>query len=216
MTTDAPPRFTKLLESQSVSESETVTLECRLTGHPKPIVNWYKIQAGHSDEPPALIKDTADYIYLEEDKNVYKLVIREASVRDAGIYRAVATNKCGQAVSNCRLNVSEELTDQDITIIDTIECENENKSDNTDNDVFDEEEYLHISEGDLSPPSSPGKKRLEIVERAGKLTSKKVKKTVYEPSLSSSESSLIFIQDLFLKNNTFGFEFYLKLFLLNK
>ena len=66
--------------------------------------------------------------------------------------KVVATNQHGQAVSSCRVLVNEDLTDQDTTVVETLELD-ANKSDNTDNDVFDDNDYLHISE-DLSPVGS--------------------------------------------------------------
>ena len=65
-------------------------------------------------------------------------------LEDTGFYKIVASNQFGMAMSGCKLTVNEDVTDQDITIIDIIHDQN-NRSDNTDNDVF-EDEYLHISE----------------------------------------------------------------------
>ena len=54
----------------------------------------------------------------------------------------------GQAVSTSKVFVKEDLTDQETTIIDNLE---HYRSDNTDNDVF-EEDYLHISEDSGGSP----------------------------------------------------------------
>ena len=52
-----------------IQEGEPAIFECRITGNPKPEVNWYK-----SDN--TLIRDSPNYIHLEEEKDTYKLVIR--------------------------------------------------------------------------------------------------------------------------------------------
>jgi hypothetical protein len=67
---DAPPKFTKVLDSLTVLEGETATLEVRVTGSPRPMVLWYK------GEHHTMIKDSAEHVTLEEENNVYKLVIR--------------------------------------------------------------------------------------------------------------------------------------------
>jgi hypothetical protein len=80
--------------------------------------------------------------------------VREANAKDSGNYKIVASNRLGQAVSSSKLTVNEDLTDQDITIIDNLENDS-NKSDNTDNDVF-EDDYLHISEDSAGSPAQSG------------------------------------------------------------
>ena len=80
------PKFIKFLESLTYQENEPATLECRVTAKPRPTVHWYK--AG-IDESNVLIKDCADFIYLEEDNDVYKLVIREVNAKDSSVYKVL-------------------------------------------------------------------------------------------------------------------------------
>ncbi|RNA17973.1 muscle M-line assembly unc-89-like, partial [Brachionus plicatilis] len=138
---DSRPKLIKALETVNVIEGESAIFECQISGNPKPGVNWYKYET--------ILIDSPDFIHLEESNDTFKLVIRETNLKDNGIYKIVASNRYGQVTSSCTLNVDEDITDQDLTIIDIIDDEM-NKSDNTDNDVF-EEEYLHISEGSSSP-----------------------------------------------------------------
>ncbi|CAF0740265.1 unnamed protein product [Brachionus calyciflorus] len=138
---ESKPKIIRNQESINVLEGESAVFECKIIGCPKPAINWYKYDC--------ILKDSPDFIHLAEDNNIYKLVIREANIKDSGSYKIVASNRYGQTTATFRLNVDEDLTDQDLTIIDNIDIETQ-KSDNTDNDVF-EEDYLHISEGSPSP-----------------------------------------------------------------
>lgn len=138
------PQILKRLEQVTVMEGESAILESKIDGKPEPIISWYK---GNSN-----IQDSPNYIHLKEADHTYKLVIREANVRDSGVYKVVATNQYGQAICSCKLVVNEDLTDhEDMTVIDNLEG---NRTDNTDNDVFDEEDNLHISEDSPTSPMS--------------------------------------------------------------
>lgn len=75
-------------------------LECRIIGNPKPVVTWYK-----GDN--VLIRDSPNYIYLDEANCTYKLVIRESNLDDSGNYKVCASNHFGQSVSLTRLVVNE-------------------------------------------------------------------------------------------------------------
>lgn len=136
---ESKPHFSKQLTSISCYEGDTAILECTIAGNPPADMKWYRWDN-------TLIHDSPDFIYLREKNNVHKLVIREAIPQDSGVYKLVASNIHGQAVSTCKVYVKEDLTDHDDTIIDQLNyTELQYRSDNTDNDVF-EEEYLHISE----------------------------------------------------------------------
>lgn len=74
-------------------------------------------------------------------------------LQDAGVYKLVASNTHGQVVSSGKILVKEDVTDRDDTIIDNLEFHY--RSDNTDNDIF-EEEYLHISEDSGGSPVLSG------------------------------------------------------------
>lgn len=50
-------------------------------------------------------------------------ILKETNIKDNGLYKIVASNIYGQVTSSCRLNVEEDITDQDLTIIDNIDDE---------------------------------------------------------------------------------------------
>ncbi len=104
-----------------IEEGESAILECRLVGNPKPALQWLK-----GDK---VIKNSTNYVYLQDLNDSYKLVIRvslvlsrllflhfwifywefkkEANIKDSGLYKLVAMNKYGQTFSTCELSVNE-------------------------------------------------------------------------------------------------------------
>ena len=61
------PAFLKHLEPVTVVEGESATLECQVAGNPT-VITWFKGDVA--------IRDSANYAYKKEAKNVYKLVIK--------------------------------------------------------------------------------------------------------------------------------------------
>jgi hypothetical protein len=97
------PTFLKHLEPVTVLDGETATLECQIVGNPT-VINWYK------GESATIVRDSPpNFVYVKEPNNVYKLVIKEANLKDAGHYKIVASNHFGQAYSHCKLTVNEDL-----------------------------------------------------------------------------------------------------------
>ena len=104
-----------------IEERESAIFECRLVGNPKPALQWLK-----GDK---VIKNSTNYVYLQDLNDSYKLVIRvslvlsrllflhfwifywefkkEANIKDSGLYKLVAMNKYGQTFSTCELTVNE-------------------------------------------------------------------------------------------------------------
>jgi hypothetical protein len=75
-------------------------LECRIEANPAPTLTWYK---GNN----TVIYDSPNYIHLKESNQIFKLVIREANLKDTGTYKLIASNQLGESISTCRVFVNE-------------------------------------------------------------------------------------------------------------
>ncbi|XP_046833263.1 uncharacterized protein LOC124430549 isoform X3 [Vespa crabro] len=90
------PKIQLRLKDHEVLEGHTVRLDCVIVGQPEPEVIWY-----HNDKP---VKESADFqLLFQGDK--CSLIIHEAFVDDAGVYRVVAINSGGETSSQCTLKV---------------------------------------------------------------------------------------------------------------
>ncbi|XP_014601997.1 PREDICTED: uncharacterized protein LOC106785786 isoform X2 [Polistes canadensis] len=102
------PKIQLRLKDHEIFEGHAVRLDCVIVGQPEPEVIWY-----HNDKP---VKESADFqLLFQGDK--CSLIIHEAYVDDAGIYKVVAINSGGETSSQCTLKVlrisrnSEEVVD---------------------------------------------------------------------------------------------------------
>ncbi|CAL1540886.1 unnamed protein product, partial [Lymnaea stagnalis] len=84
------PRFLELLQGQSVSDGDAVTLQCRISGKPDQ-VQWFR--------DGSEIKASDDFRY-ENAGDVYKLIIVEIFPEDAGVYTVTASNAGGSVSSS--------------------------------------------------------------------------------------------------------------------
>ncbi|VDI56857.1 titin [Mytilus galloprovincialis] len=91
-----PPKFTQLLRDLNVQSGHRVCLQCRVTGHPIPDVQWFK------DGKP--IELGPDY-QVTAFADVHNLTIPEAFVEDTGTYMVKAVNMVGEAKSYAKLSV---------------------------------------------------------------------------------------------------------------
>lgn len=99
MTIDAEPIKPTVqlpLHDLTISEGQSVQLDCVITGHPEPEVIWY-----HEGRP---VKESADVQLLFRDDRC-SLLIQEAVPEDVGEYKVVAINSAGEASSQCQLTV---------------------------------------------------------------------------------------------------------------
>ncbi|KAK8746902.1 hypothetical protein OTU49_016887 [Cherax quadricarinatus] len=84
------------LKDTTVKEGKSARLDCVIIGQPEPEVIWY-----HDDKP---VKESNDFKLLFHGDRC-SLIIQEAFLEDAGIYRVVAMNSAGEASTACFLNV---------------------------------------------------------------------------------------------------------------
>lgn len=84
------------LKNVTVTEGESVTLECQISGHPAPGIMWFRedYQIEHSID--FQISYTSGYA---------RLVIREAFAEDSGRFTCTATSEAGTISTSCYLLV---------------------------------------------------------------------------------------------------------------
>ncbi|NXE21879.1 TITIN protein, partial [Ardeotis kori] len=97
-----PPTLVSGLKNKTVTEGESVTLECHISGHPQPTVTWYR--------EDYKIESSMDF-QITFKAGLARLVIREAFAEDSGRFTCTATNKAGSVSTSCQLyvKVSEEI-----------------------------------------------------------------------------------------------------------
>ncbi|NXA32886.1 TITIN protein, partial [Eudromia elegans] len=90
-----PPTLISGLKNQTVTEGESVTLECSISGHPQPTVTWYR--------EDYKIESSMDF-QITFKAGIARLVIREAFAEDSGRFTCTATNKAGSVSTSCHLH----------------------------------------------------------------------------------------------------------------
>ncbi|NXW75703.1 TITIN protein, partial [Hirundo rustica] len=91
-----PPTLVSGLKNKTVTEGESVTLECQISGHPQPTVTWYR--------EDYKIESSMDF-QITFKAGLARLVIREAFAEDSGRFTCTATNKAGSVSTSCHLHV---------------------------------------------------------------------------------------------------------------
>lgn len=89
------------LKNKTVTEGESVTLECHISGHPQPTVTWYR--------EDYKIESSMDF-QITFKAGLARLVIREAFAEDSGRFTCTATNKAGSVSTSCHLHVKGKYT----------------------------------------------------------------------------------------------------------
>ncbi|XP_012542170.2 titin isoform X3 [Monomorium pharaonis] len=91
------PKFQLPLQDLKIQEGRSARLDCVIVGQPEPEVIWY-----HNEQP---VKESSDFQLLFQGDRC-SLVIHEAFLDDAGVYKVVAINSSGEASSQCTLTVT--------------------------------------------------------------------------------------------------------------
>ncbi|XP_013412438.1 muscle M-line assembly protein unc-89 isoform X2 [Lingula anatina] len=92
------PAFTKQLSDQIVMDGDKVSLECEVSGTPKPTVLWYK--------GSKVLKNCSDFKQSFDGVKAV-LCITEVFPDDTGKFTCEAKNEAGEAKSTCQLTVKE-------------------------------------------------------------------------------------------------------------
>uniref|UniRef100_A0A8B9LRJ7 Ig-like domain-containing protein n=1 Tax=Astyanax mexicanus TaxID=7994 RepID=A0A8B9LRJ7_ASTMX len=90
------PTPSPALKNTTVTEGESVTLECQISGHPTPGIMWFR--------EDFRIESSIDF-QITYEKSFARLVIREAFAEDSGRFTCTATNEAGTISTSCYLLV---------------------------------------------------------------------------------------------------------------
>uniref|UniRef100_A0A914KKC3 Ig-like domain-containing protein n=1 Tax=Meloidogyne incognita TaxID=6306 RepID=A0A914KKC3_MELIC len=96
------PKFVDGLKPVEVKEGETAKMSVEVTGKPEPEVQWNK------DGWPVQV-DNVHTIAKDEGKGRHSLTVKDANIADAGTYTCKAVNKAGQAETQAKFGVIEDV-----------------------------------------------------------------------------------------------------------
>uniref|UniRef100_A0A3P9PZS5 Ig-like domain-containing protein n=1 Tax=Poecilia reticulata TaxID=8081 RepID=A0A3P9PZS5_POERE len=78
----------------AVTEGESVTLECQISGQPAPIIMWFR--------EDYKIESSIDF-QISYENGIARMMIREAFAEDSGRFTCTATNEAGTISTSCYL-----------------------------------------------------------------------------------------------------------------
>lgn len=84
------------LKNVTVTEGESLTLECHIGGRPSPVIMWFR--------EDYQIESSIDFQTSFTD-GIARLLIREAFAEDSGRFSCTATNEAGTVSTSCYLLV---------------------------------------------------------------------------------------------------------------
>uniref|UniRef100_A0A8C4QLJ7 Titin n=1 Tax=Eptatretus burgeri TaxID=7764 RepID=A0A8C4QLJ7_EPTBU len=93
-----PPCFKEELRNLNVKHTSNATFVCKVTGHPKPVVKWYR--QGKELDP-----DGEKIIFQEFKGGYHQLVISNVKEEDSAVYQVRATNQGGSISASASLDV---------------------------------------------------------------------------------------------------------------
>uniref|UniRef100_A0A7N8WZ38 Ig-like domain-containing protein n=1 Tax=Mastacembelus armatus TaxID=205130 RepID=A0A7N8WZ38_9TELE len=89
-----PPAGPSIFSNLTVTEGESVTLECQISGHPTPVIMWFR--------EDYKIESSVDF-KISYENCIARLVIREAFAEDSGRFTCTATSEAGTISTSCYL-----------------------------------------------------------------------------------------------------------------
>ncbi|XP_030218592.1 obscurin isoform X4 [Gadus morhua] len=93
----SPPDFEAILADCTAELGQTVKLACKVTGVPKPVVNWYK------DGRP--VQADPHHIIIEDPDGSCTLILDNMTADDSGQYMCFATSSAGNASTLGKITV---------------------------------------------------------------------------------------------------------------
>ncbi|RVE57825.1 hypothetical protein OJAV_G00203040 [Oryzias javanicus] len=105
-----PPTIIAGLKNLTVTEGESVTLECQIGGQPAPVIMWFR--------EDYKIENSIDF-QISYENGYAQMVIREAFAEDSGRFTCTATNQAGTISTSCYLlvKVSEDIESREETAV---------------------------------------------------------------------------------------------------
>ncbi|MEQ2168031.1 hypothetical protein GOODEAATRI_010281 [Goodea atripinnis] len=91
-----PPTIMAGLKNLTVTEGESVTLECQISGQPAPVIMWFR--------EDYKIESSIDF-QITYENGFARMMIREAFAEDSGRFTCTATNEAGTISTSCYLLV---------------------------------------------------------------------------------------------------------------
>lgn len=88
------------MKNTNVTEGESVTLECQISGHPEPAIMWFR--------EDYKIESSIDF-QISYVSGFARLVIREAFAEDSGRFTCTASSEAGTVSTSCYLLVKGDL-----------------------------------------------------------------------------------------------------------
>ena len=93
-----PPVFVVPLKGQVAMDGDEVTMTCQVTGKPMPNISWYLNDTN--------IDKSEDFVItFDQNTGVTSMLIVEAFPEDSGMYKCVAINPAGEAISSAELYI---------------------------------------------------------------------------------------------------------------
>lgn len=89
------------LKNVTVTEGESLSLECQIGGQPAPVIMWFR--------EDYQIESSIDFQISYTD-GIARLFIREAFAEDSGRFSCTATNEAGTISTSCYLLVKGKMT----------------------------------------------------------------------------------------------------------
>ncbi|XP_034092914.1 titin-like, partial [Gymnodraco acuticeps] len=134
-----PPTLVSGLKNTNVTEGESVTLECQISGNPAPSIMWFR--------EDYKIESSIDF-HISYESTVAQLVIREAFAEDSGRFTCTATSEAGTVSTSCYLLVQ---VSEDIESREEVAAESAEKPER---EEAPEETESQVSEADV-PDAAP-------------------------------------------------------------
>uniref|UniRef100_A0A0K8U7P3 Muscle M-line assembly protein unc-89 n=2 Tax=Bactrocera latifrons TaxID=174628 RepID=A0A0K8U7P3_BACLA len=93
------PEFIRELHDTNCIEGFPVKMQVKVLGNPLPDIKWF-------NNGQEILPKEGRYTFTETKDNNYCLQIKEANLKDSGLYEVVASNAIGTALSKARLQVA--------------------------------------------------------------------------------------------------------------
>ncbi|XP_069770989.1 obscurin-like isoform X13 [Narcine bancroftii] len=102
---ECAPHVVSELQNQDVQEGYPVSFDCMVAGYPQPVVQWFK--------DGKLIEENDHYMINEDQDGCHQLILTSVILSDMGVYRCVAENSMGVALTKAELRVDVISSDYD-------------------------------------------------------------------------------------------------------